>query len=311
MAVVAKLLRDGEAAQATRLCGQLLAASPDDPAAHQLAALAAVARGRSADALAHAGASLRLRPAHAGTLLIAGKAARACGDRAGAADYFRQAAEAAPEIAEPAFLLCIAQLETGDGGAHASLATLLERFPGDGAGWSALGSALEKSGKAEAALAAYSRAAKVAPSAVLHLGLGKLLRSLGRLDESARELANATALSPKSAPAWFALGVTEQDRENHAAASDAYRRALRLDAAMAEAAVNLGMCLQQTGALAAAKSAYGRALHLRPDTFGRIAQALAMAPKGELWLDLRALRTALLAAAGAGGAEALAVDAGA
>ena len=63
---------------------------------------------------------------------------------------------------------------------------------------------------------------------------------------------------------------------------------------MAEAAVNLGICEQRMGDLEAAKNAYRQAMRIRPDTVGRIAQALTTAPKGELWLDLRALRASLM-----------------
>ena len=45
--------------------------------------------------------------------------------------------------------------------------------------------------------------------------------------------------------------------------------------------------------MAAAKTAYRLALRLQPDTFGRIAQALAAAPIGEVWLDIAALRGSL------------------
>jgi len=51
--------------------------------------------------------------------------------------------------------------------------------------------------------------------------------------------------------------------------------------------------LQELGNLAAAKQAYGRAMKLMPAAFGRIAQALTTAPKGELWMDLGALRAHL------------------
>ena len=296
MAAAATLLRDGRLPEAGELCRRLLSDHPADPGVHQLAALVAAAAGNATGALAHARSSLRFRPAHSATLVIAGKAAMNCADNKSALDYFRHAAELAPEAAEPAFLLCIGELAVGDANAQASLAALLARFPDDAPGWSALGSALENAGKADAALAAFSRAARHGPSVALHLRIGALLRRMARFEESAAQLRHAIALAPDFAPAWFALGVTEQDRSNHAAAVDAYRRALRIDPAMAEAAVNLGICLQQTGALAAAKQAYGRALHLRADTFGRISQALTMAPKGELWLDLHALRASLLAA---------------
>jgi tetratricopeptide (TPR) repeat protein len=62
---------------------------------------------------------------------------------------------------------------------------------------------------------------------------------------------------------------------------------------LAEAETNLGVVLQEQGQLTAAKQAYGRAIELRPSTFGRIAQALTTAPKGELWMDLGALRAHL------------------
>ena len=74
------------------------------------------------------------------------------------------------------------------------------------------------------------------------------------------------------------------------AAAAAYEAVLRLDPDRAEAALNLGTVRQEAGDLPGAKAAYARAVRSRPDSFGRIAQALPAAPKGELWLDLRALR---------------------
>ena len=68
---------------------------------------------------------------------------------------------------------------------------------------------------------------------------------------------------------------------------------MHLSPELAEAHVNLGICLQQTGDIAAAKTMFGRAMRLRADTFGRIAQALSAAPRGELWLDPERLRRSL------------------
>ena len=73
----------------------------------------------------------------------------------------------------------------------------------------------------------------------------------------------------------------------------AYRRALALRPDLAEAEANLGVALQEQGELTGAKQAYGRAINLMPSAFGRVAQALTTAPKGELWLDLAALRAHL------------------
>ncbi len=98
------------------------------------------------------------------------------------------------------------------------------------------------------------------------------------------------------ARAWFLLGVSSADAGLRDAAVSAYRRALAIEPTLAEAAVNLGTLLQESGDLAGAKAAYGEALRLSPDTFGRIAQAMTTSPKGELWLDLAALRRDLIGA---------------
>ena len=64
--------------------------------------------------------------------------------------------------------------------------------------------------------------------------------------------------------------------------------------------INLGIALQETGDLDAATDAYATALRLRPDSFGRIAQALTSGRTGILWLDLQALRRHLLERGSAG-----------
>jgi cytochrome c-type biogenesis protein CcmH/NrfG len=60
-----------------------------------------------------------------------------------------------------------------------------------------------------------------------------------------------------------------------------------------EAHVNLGLNLQRSGDLEAAMDSYRQAVRLRGDTFGRIAQALTSAKKGQLWLNLDRLRRSL------------------
>jgi len=84
-----------------------------------------------------------------------------------------------------------------------------------------------------------------------------------------------------------------QDGKRPDLAIEAYRRALALRPDLAEAEANLGVALQERGDLNAAKQAYGRAINLMPSAFGRVAQALCTAPKGELWLDLSGLRAHL------------------
>lgn len=93
--------------------------------------------------------------------------------------------------------------------------------------------------------------------------------------------------------AWFELALKRQDAGDLAGAAAALRSALFLLPHYAEAEVNLGIVLQESGDMDGAMQAYGRAYRVREDTFGRIAHALGAASTGQLWLDLDALRTAL------------------
>jgi tetratricopeptide (TPR) repeat protein len=78
-----------------------------------------------------------------------------------------------------------------------------------------------------------------------------------------------------------------------AGAIRAYRRSVETEPNLPEAHVNLGLNLQNTGDLDAAMDCYRQAMRLRPDTFGRIAQALTSARKGRLWLNPARLRRVL------------------
>ena len=76
-------------------------------------------------------------------------------------------------------------------------------------------------------------------------------------------------------------------------AAQALRRVLQLAPTRADAQVNLGIVLQESGRLDDAVRAYGRAYRQHAETFGRIAHALAAANVGRLWLDLDELRATL------------------
>jgi len=324
---VLALLSGGDVAGAAAACSALLDRAPREPALRQLAAAIALQRGDVAEAERWAHSALALRPDHAPTLVVAGRAARAAGDARRALELFERAMQADPARPEAVFLACVCRLEQGDPRARELLAFCLKAFPDDTPGWTAVGAALQQRGQPEAALAALERAARAAPTPEVHLRRGAALTALGRhaaaaeafaaaltLDPSNREAAlqrgvalrragdlagaraaleRAVALDPRSAKGFFALGLTVQDQRDGPAAAHAYRAALAVDPGLAEAAVNLGVVLQESGDLAAARDAYRRALALRGDTFGRIAQALTAAPRGELWLDPRALRQSL------------------
>jgi tetratricopeptide (TPR) repeat protein len=319
-------LREGDLNGAEAIARRLFENMPDDPAVHQLAAVIALQRGEIKQAVRSAAASLARRPDHVPTLVIAGRAARASQNLAGAAALFRRAGILAPNRADAAFLTCVTLLELGDPEAGTLLPRLLDQFPDDPEGWRLLGAALERAEQREAALVAFTRAAHAAPSVALHLRRGVLLESLGRTvdaiapyraaieiapdqpdvwlklglclrrtgaDDAAAALERAVTLAPDSSDAWFAVALVRQDERDFRSAAEGYDRALEIRPQFAEAAVNLGICHQEDGDMAAAKAAYQLALRLQPDTFGRIAQALAAAPIGEVWLDIAALRGSL------------------
>jgi tetratricopeptide (TPR) repeat protein len=320
-------LSEGNLGAAEAIAQRLYLDRPDDPAVRQLAGTIALQRGENEQAARHAIASLAWRPDHVPTLIIAGRAAHAAGDLTGALHFFRRATTLAPDRADAAFLMCVTLLELGDAKARSLLPNLLDRFPHDADGWSLVGDALQRAGKTEAALVAFKRAIDAGPSAALHLRAGMLLQSLGRFAEAIESFRTATGLAPNNADAalklglclsragdtegaraeferavgldtaggevWFALGLMRQDQRDFGAAAVAYVQALDMRPDLAEAAVNLGICRQETGDIAAAKAAYRRALKIRPDAFGRITQALAVAPTGELWLDVAAMRSSL------------------
>ena len=172
-------LREGDLDAAEAIARRLFGNAPDDPAVHQLAAVIALQRGEIQRAVRSATASLARRPDHVPTLVIAGRAARAAEDLAGAAAFFRRAAILAPDRADAAFLACVTLLELGDPEAGALLPRLLNQFPDDPEGWRLLGATLERADQSEAALLAFTRAAHTAPSVALHLRRGVLLESLG------------------------------------------------------------------------------------------------------------------------------------
>ena len=320
-------LREGRIEQAGMVARALINDAPEDPAAHQLVATVAWQRGDHDETLRWAQSCLALQARHAPALLLAGRATRAAGDLDRALRFFREAAQCAPERADAAFMTCITLLERGDPEANDALHDLLRRFPNDAEGWHEIGITLHRAGKFEAALVAFTRAAEVVRNPRYEIARAASLRELGRLGEAVDALRKARSLSPDNidiamqlalclhklgelaaaraelerilepntagANLWFAYGLVCQDARDPATAITAYGRALQLSPELAEAYVNLGICLQQTGDIAAAKAMFGRALRLRSDTFGRIAQALPAAPRGELWLDTERLRRSL------------------
>jgi cytochrome c-type biogenesis protein CcmH/NrfG len=110
------------------------------------------------------------------------------------------------------------------------------------------------------------------------------------LPAASQALERAVVLAPDNAEAWFKVSLVRQDLHDLEGAIAALKRVLATHPERVDALVNFGIVLQEGGRVDDALRAYGRAYRLRPQTFGRIAHALATPNVGRLWLDLDELR---------------------
>ncbi len=253
----------GRADEARQLCEAGLTRWPEQPMLSHLLAAVLFARGETAAARTQIEASLRGAPDHVPARLLAARIARAAGDGTAALTHL----DRLPATKPSAEIL----LE------RARALSLAER-PDARAAWRAVLGASPNSFEAMARL-------------------GRLAWDCGDRAEARDYLERAVA-GDCPASTWFDLGLVRQDFHDHAGAAAAYRQALARKADYAEAAVNLGVSLQESGDLDGAMAAYGTAYRLRPSTFGAIAMALTSSPHGRLWLDAAALRRALGASPG-------------
>ena len=217
------------------------------------------------------------------------------GESAKAKALCRQAIAKTPSYAGLHQMLAFLELQDGDialARKHITLALTLR--PAHPPSLLIAGNAAMAAGELAAALEFHAQAHALAPDrADAALALGSTQHACGLLHEARCSLELAVAHAAGSEQAWFHLALVMQDLGEHEGAIHALQRVLALAPHRAEAEVNLGLVLQDAGRLDDAMQAYARAYRLRADTFGRIANALANAPRGCLWLDLDDLRETL------------------
>ncbi len=97
-----------------------------------------------------------------------------------------------------------------------------------------------------------------------HVGLGRALQGLARLDVAEQSFRRAVAEEPAYWRAFAALGTYLYDRGRIDEAIEAYRKVTELTPASAVAYNNLGAALQMKGDLAASAAAYRRSLAIEP-----------------------------------------------
>ncbi len=97
-----------------------------------------------------------------------------------------------------------------------------------------------------AAVRAYETAVRFDPDhRPAYLQLGTALRRAGSAGAAAKRLQELAEARPANPAAWMALGIDHGQRGDHAAAAEAYRRALSADGAYALAANNLAWTLAE------------------------------------------------------------------
>ncbi len=196
--------------------------------------------------------------------------------------------------------------------AEAIARELIERFPEQNYGWKALGVALHKQDRFEAAVEAKRRSVELVPQdaeahnnlansllklkhvgeaesvyrAALELrpeypealsGLGITVHELGRLEEAEAFCLRALELRPGYADAYSNLGLILQDAGRPLEAEACYRRALESEPGHVDAWNNLGITLQKLNRLGEAEAAHRKAIELRPryaDAFTNLAGCL-------------------------------------
>jgi tetratricopeptide (TPR) repeat protein len=246
----------GQPDAARQLCERGLAGAPGDPILHHLLAAVLFSQGKIRSARTHVETSLAQRPDNAAALLLAARIARAAKDFGGALTHLDRVIAMAPQRE-----------------------IFLEKAR-----------TLDQAGLRPQAREAWQAILAVVPqNAEAAARLGRLAWEDGDYAAAVTWLERAAARDAP-ASAWFDLGLARQDLHDYLGAATAYRKALELKPDFAEAALNLGVVLQEAGDLDIAMRAYAEAYRLRPQMFGTIAMALTSAPHGRLWIDEAALR---------------------
>jgi tetratricopeptide (TPR) repeat protein len=293
--------RDGRAAEAERVCREILSVDPGHAQTLHLLGLIEHQRGRSdaaierirtaimrdgrdpafhhnlgnilraldrlAEAITCYERALALAPTSVDTLYNLGNTYQDLGQPERAAAYFERALRLNPDAIElhnnlGTALQDLGRLDEAIGCYRKALALRPDLVES----LDNLGGALQSQGKLDEAQACYERVLALRPGRLESLiGLGVVLRAQGRLEEAVARYQRALELSPDHPEAHNNLGVALVDLGRSEEAIPHYERALTLQPNRAETRSNLGIALQRQGQYAEAFACYGRALALKPD----------------------------------------------
>jgi tetratricopeptide (TPR) repeat protein len=287
-------LRQGDVAQARRLCLEIIRNRKNEPVPWRLLGVIDAARGDLEAARQALETSLDLDPLQGETLLELGRLAATQGRSEEALQRLREAAaldsgaRVITRIGEA--LGNLGQVEE----AEACFRRALDADPSIAAARFNLALARLAAGSPEDARHLLEEVVAVRPDlAPAWLQLGGSLNALGRYQEAVEAFRQHLALVPDSPVGLTWLGASLQFLGDFDAAERAYRAALDTDPELADAHTNLGKLLMAQGDAREAEKHFRRALHASPghiqalsglaarlDEEGRYEEALELAREG-------------------------------
>jgi tetratricopeptide (TPR) repeat protein len=278
--------RNGHAADAERVCREILSVDPGHAQTLHLLGLIEHQSGRSDEAIEHIRLAIMRDGRDPAFHHNLGNILRALNRLAEAIGCYERALALAPTSVDTLYNLGNTYQDLGQPErAVAYFERALRLNPDAVELHHNLGTALQDLGRLDEAIGCYRKALTLRPDLVESLiGLGVVLRSQGRLEEAVAHYQRALELSPDHPEARNNFGVALVDLGRSEEAIPHYERALILQPNRAETHSNLGIALQRQGRYAEAFASYGRALALKPDyAEAHFNRACALLLTGELY----------------------------
>ena len=271
------LIRDERWQEARGVCARFCNIKPDDAEGWFLLGAICGQLGAFRESEDACVRSLALRGDMPITLCNLGIAQREQGKLEAAIDVFKKAIKLKPDLSEAYAELGAALRLRGDfdeGASYCRHAISLK--PSNATALYNLALILSAKGNTSEAMLLLQQAISVNPKyADAHLQFGQMLRACKRLDEAIVHFRRAIALRPIDAIAWNALGGAVMTRLGaHYSLGEpekCYREAIRLQPAVPEFYLNLGVLLREQGRHTEALELFRKAVEVRPDYEAAIA----------------------------------------
>ncbi|RAK57544.1 tetratricopeptide repeat protein [Phenylobacterium deserti] len=270
-------LRAGDAAQAAKLCEEVLGQEPEVLAALLILSASELALARTDEAVTAATRAVAAHPASAMAHHQLGLAYRAAGRLDQAALHLARAASSPNASALMHFDSAILQHQLGrNESALQSIDVALAQNPGWAAAYANRGVILRALGRPEAALDCYDKALALEPGPPqTRLNKANVLLQLERWTEADEAFASALAATPDSAAAHFGRGVARRRLGRLQQAAESFGAACASAPDWAEAHANLGVTFRE--------------LERHEDALASLAKALALCPDPDFllsWLNV-------------------------